>query len=264
MLKEKPMISLKQAEKLVLSMTKHADHGHQRLRDLSNFQIEQWFKHNNIQWKTLISSTSSGKPIPFVENLIGYEWSLEASDNTSITVYQFGHETAKLIGSGQISILDYHTKFVQALEARSAAIKKGNYQDLLSCATHGVASIESYITSKANIWNKSGKQPIFSIERTVNLDEKLNEWLFAMTGYKMNQSGATWNHFMDFRTLNNNIFKHNTTGSHAASYNDMVKLINKFRTGIAEILFRLHEFFKEPIPSKIIRGIYLPDVFYTK
>ena len=41
----------------------------------------------------------------------------------------------------------------------------------------------------------------------------------------------------------------------------MVNILNKFRRGIAEFLFILHQKFNDPVPSKIIRGIYLPDIF---
>lgn len=265
MLKQQPTISTKQAENLIYDMAKYSDHNHSKLRNLSNANIKRWFEQNCGSWRTLVANTRiPNSSIPLIENLLGYDWTLEASDTTSVTVLQYGHETAKLVGSGHISILDYHTKFVYALEARAIAIKRGSYPDLLSCVTHGVASVEAYITNKASLWNKSNNQSPFPIKEKSNLDEKLNNWLFTMVGYKMKQAGAVWNHFTDFRNLNNDQFKHNSVGSHGASYNEMVKLINKFRTGISELLFRLHQRFKEPVPSKIIRGIYLPDVFNTK
>lgn len=265
MLKQQPMISEKQAEKLIYTMAKYSDHPHQIIRNFLNVDIKRWFEQNHQPWKRLIADTrSSNNPIPFVENLFDYEWKLSVPDNSSTTVYQYGHKTVSLTGSGQLSILDYHTKFKQALEARTNTIKKGSYSDLLSCITHSVASVESYITSKTNIWNKTNNQQLFPIESIVDLDKKLNDWLYSMVGYKLNQEGKIWNHFTDFRNLNNTIFKHNTIGSHAATYSDMAKLINKFKTGIAELLFKLHLLFKESVPSKIIRGIYLPDVFNVK
>lgn len=163
-----------------------------------------------------------------------------------------------------MSILDYHTKFAKSLSERKEAIKKGSYTEILSCVTHGVAAIESYVTGKANDWNNRGRQPQFATEQISNLDEKFNDWLFTMANFKASQTGAVWNYFTDFRNLNNTVFKHNPKGSHAATYDDMVNILNKFRRGIAELLFILHQKFNDPVPSKIIRGMYLPDIFQVK
>lgn len=265
MLKEKPLISLKQAEKLIYTMAKYSDHTHSKLRNLKDIDIQKFFDLNGKPWKSLVGNTRSpANLIPLIENILGYEYRLEASNNTSLTIYQQGHKTTSLIEAGNVSIFDYHTKFIKALEERKISVQKGSYTELLSCVTHGVAAIESYITIKATIWNKSRRQPTFETEGISNLDIKLNDWLFRMTGFEMNKSGAIWNDFMEFKNINNKIIKHNSTGSHAASYNEMVRLINRFRIGIAEFLFNLHQKFDDLVPSKIIRGIYLPDVFYVK
>lgn len=255
------MISAKQAEKMIYSMVKYSDHVLHYLRSLSDDEIKKWFEHNGYSWSILVAeSRILDKAIPFVENLFGYELILETSNETSFTVFHYGHETVKLSGSGHISIFDFHTKFIEALKFRSKTIKSKSATDLFSFVTYGVASVESYITSKAYIWNKSGKQPLFKIDNSSNLDEKLNNWLYIMTKNRMSQAGAVWNYFMDFKNLNNVIVKHNSTGSNVISYDEMVKLINKFKKGFAELLFRLHQYFGERVPSKIIRAMYLPDV----
>lgn len=261
MLKEQLFIFRKQAENLIYDMTRYADNRF-NAKNLTNEEIKQWFEKNRYEWRRLIENARTLKTIPLVENLIDYEFSLQASKNTSVTIYQSGHETAKLVGPGQLNVFNYHSRFIKALEERGNAVKKNSYADLLSCITHAIASVELYINSKINLWNQNNKQSPLSLESHVKLDEKLNGQLFTMCGYRMNQLNTVWNHFIDLKNLNNEIFKHNATGSDAASYNKMAQIINKFRTGIAMLLFKLHQLFKEPVPSKIIRGVYLPDVYY--
>lgn len=173
----------------------------------------------------------------------------------------YGYEGAKLIGSGQISGADYHSKYTKSLKSRKNAISNGCYSELLNCITNAVASIESYVSSKANVWNKQHECVEFPVGMTISLETKLNDWLIIMTGHKLNEFDLIWNHFTDYKNLNNSIFKHNPAGSHAASFDEMANIINKFRTGIAEILFQLHRLFNERIPSNIVRGKYLPDVY---
>lgn len=262
-IKEKPLISEKQSEGLIYDMVRYSDHNHHNLRNLSKGNIIKFFEHNKEPWKRLVSNVRSPRNlIPFVENLAGYEWEfIDSNENSTVSVHQHGHETAKLTGSGQISLLDYHTKFKAALDSRATTIKNGSYSDLLHFVADGVASIESFISGKANIWNKNGNKPKFDIDQASNLDEKLDDWLYRMTGKKLDKSNTTWNYFMDFRNLNNRGYKHNAAGSHAVSYAEIVVTLNKFRKGIAKMLFLLNQYFNDLIPSKIIRAVYLPDCF---
>ncbi|MFN7097572.1 MAG: hypothetical protein ACK4PR_08445 [Gammaproteobacteria bacterium] len=263
MFKQKLMISDKQAEKLIYYMVRYSNHSYSKVRNYPDHIIKEWFKLNKYEWRSLLRSTRMGRLITMVENFAHYDWFLRASDGVSVTVTAIheGHEIAKLKGAGQINLLDYHTKFMQALTTRETAVKKGNIIEVLNSISNGSAAIESYINSKADMWNRKHKKIIFQINVTSNLDEKLTNWLILMTGNKINQSDAVWSHFTDLKTLNNKGFKHSETGARAFTFNDMVKILNKFRTGIATLLFKLHMFFSEPVPSRIIRAMYLPDVF---
>ncbi|MHB1949359.1 MAG: hypothetical protein ACYCQI_14745 [Gammaproteobacteria bacterium] len=264
MLKEKLFISPKEAEKLIFDMVRYSNNTYSyKMKNVTDINIKKWFAANKVQWRDLVAKARKpGIILPFVENIVGADFTVicSAEGGVTTTVMHHGHESAKLVGSGQISMAGYHSKYTMALEARRDAINKGSYSELLNCATHGIASIEAYISSKANIWNKQHNRIVFPVDAVSNLDTKL-DWLIVMTGQALEKQGAIWNHFSDYRNLNNGNFKHNATGAQAASFNDMVKVLNKFRTGIAEILFKLHMLCKEPVPSNIVRGMYLPEVF---
>jgi hypothetical protein len=266
-LKQPLLISLNQAKNLIYDLARCSDHPYLiHLRHLSNTAIEYWFKQNGVSWKKLVEEVRFlSKNVPFVENLIGYEIALEgAVDNVKCAIYHYGYQVAELSGAGKLNVFDYHAKYLKAFEARETTVKRSDYSDLLNCVTHGIASVESYVTAKANLCNQRAGRLLFSVDEVSNLDDKLNNWLFDMTGYRMNQSGVIWNHFTDLKDLNNKKFKHTSQGAQANSYDVMAKIINKFRTGIARMLFELHKLFKEPVPSKIIRGIYLPEVSVGK
>ncbi len=258
-MREKPMISAKQAECLIYDMTKFSDHSRKELRNISNDEIKYFFESNGEKWKFLIEKTRYLKAIPFVENILGYEWH-SPYPNVEISMQEKGVITKKLSEPGQFNILPYHSSYKKALEEREQSIKMNDGAALLSCITHGIIAIENYITRKALIYNKRSDVPIFD-EKESRLDTKLNDWFHRMVGYKMNQSPASiWIDFCFLKKINND-FKHEGLDTQAFSYSEMIKTINKFRTGIAKILFILNQKFKDPIPSRVVRGIYLPDVF---
>lgn len=101
MIKEKPLISAQQAKNLIYTMVQYGDHRHQELRKLDKFKIQEVFKFSGYPWKQLVENVRSPKnPIPGVENLAGYEWSLNASKNTTLTVYHNNHPVKTLTESG--------------------------------------------------------------------------------------------------------------------------------------------------------------------
>lgn len=263
MLREEMQISKKEAENLIFDMTRYSDNT--AMQNVTNDEIKQWFERNNISWNNLVQiARNPERRLPLVENLIGSDFIVTGEGSVTITVMHDGYGASKLSSSGLVSIRDYHSKYDKALDSRKNAIMRNDYNELLNCVTNAVASIESYINCKATLWNKRHSSIIFDVDNTSTLDVKLNDWLFTMTGKCLKNINPLWNHFTDYKNLNNSIFKHNTVGSRANSFYEMAKLLNKFKTGIATAHFELHRLFNERIPSSIIRGKYLPKVFVEK
>lgn len=123
-------------------------------------------------------------------------------------------------------------------------------------------SVSVMITTQAAYWNNNHPDETFYVHNQDKLDTKLNDWLEKMTGHRLKNS-ASWNHFNDCKTLNNKKLKHTIEPAYAVNFSEMAAALNKFRCGIARILFEMHIAFKQMVPASIIRGMYFPDVEAT-
>ncbi len=258
-LKETQKISSKKAEALILDIARHSTNG-SRLHGKSDDDVKQFFASQGYDWKTLRESIRTpGVPVPFVENLLGSSaFVFGGGKHDTLTIMHHGKPVASFHGSGQIAMFDYHAKYDQAITCRKRVIKDAQYTELLSCASHGIAAVESYINTQAFYWNNNHPNDTLDLQED-RLDIKLNDWLKKMTGKRLNHLSC-WNHFKDYQAVNNEGLKHTMHPAHAVNFSEMATTLNKFRYGIAKILFELHIAFKQMVPVSIIRGMYFADI----
>jgi len=81
---------------------------------------------------------------------------------------------------------------------------------------------------------------------------------------KLDKSIRNWRDFKELKKIRDHVFIHSKSASYGISFPDLAQKINLFRTGIAGILIQLHKLFKEPIPAKIIRTFFSPEVEVVK
>lgn len=260
MLKETQKISPKKAQALILDIARHSRNECQ-LQGKSDNDVQQFFTSHGYNWNILVESMRiPGNPLPLAENLIGSSYIVVGcGKHDTSTIMHHGKPIVALKGSGEIAMFDYHPKYDQAIACRKRAIKYGQYTELLNCVSNGIASIESYINTQAAYWNNNHPNDTLDVHNQDKLDTKLNDWLEKMTGNRLKNS-SSWNHFDDYRTLNNKKLKHATEPAYAVSFAEMAITLNKFRCAIARTLFELHIAFKQMVPPSIIRGMYFPDV----
>jgi hypothetical protein len=257
MLQEKQKISRANSIRLILDISKHSEN---ETHGKSNEEIQQFFESRGYSWERLIELMRTPKqPLPFVENLLrSVSFAVGFGKHDTATIFHHEKPVGTLRGSGQIAMYDYLAKYEQAVICRNRTIKNGQYTELLSCVSHGVASVESYINMQAVCWNNTQSNYIFDMQKT-DLGTKLNDWLEKMTGHQLKNS-SSWNHFYDYKTINNKKLKHTIEPAHAATFSEIASVLNKFRRGIARTLFELHLAFKQTVPASIIRGMYFPEV----
>ena len=255
---------------MIWTFIRHGNHSrYHSMSKAPTGSIEKWFADQGEPLHKLIPRCRRYFDInvPFVENLIGSTWTLIADTNgnasASITQSNSASPPIQITGPGTIGV-DYASKFEAACKARDRAIKDASLEDFHTAIVKGIASIESYITYRAEIWNLSSTAefPLSdSSTGKVAFDRKIKNWVPTMTnGRALDLSGRMWQDFLYLRGIRDNDAIHAKRFAQGCSFADHALAINKFKIGIAELLLQLHILFEEPAPRSIIRARYFPEV----
>src|SRR5262249_28733514 len=121
----------------------------------------------------------------------------------------------------------------------------------------------AYINHQANNWNATHPEAVLtdSKQDKVSFDDKIDKWIPLMSGGKrVDKSDSRWAHFKMLRGTRDDAAIHIKTSHRGVSFADLARLINMMPTGMAGLLMHLHEIFEEPVPAKIIRGVFAPEV----
>jgi len=226
-------ISRRKSQEMIFLFARHGNH----FCDL-NFKSDADLKHY-----------LSSKGFEF-ENLVEHCRSFE----NPIPIFE------KVEHPGSLVLLDYWAIFETAVEARNRAIEKVSYPEFLTAVSFGIASLESYINYRVELWNRSHveAQRMDSKAIQISFDEKINTWLPSMADDReFDKNTVEWGHLNDLRNICNEAVIHPKTGFSLVHF---AENINLFRSGIAGILIQLHLFFGDRIPSVIIRAAYTPDL----
>ena len=202
----RPIISGRESEKMIWAFIRHGNHNQVgAMRSASKARIETWFAENREPLPRLIAQCRSyfSAAVPFVENFVGSTWSVisEGPGEITASIYKDGKDEPEIqvVGSGTIGV-DYHAKFESACRARDNAISGASLDDLHTSVIKGIASIESYVAHRVDIWNRSiaAQIPLNDTkDAKVSFDDKIKIWIPTMTnGAKLDIGGKTWDHFL--------------------------------------------------------------------
>lgn len=268
----RPLISAREAEKMIWTFIYRGDHSHHdAMKGAPKHSIEEWFAKNGRPLHKVIPKCRSyfgaNSGVPFVENYIGSTWHVSSDGADVKAALNKGGQrepTLEINGEGTIAV-DYQSKFESACRARDRAVEGASIEELHTAIIKGIASIESYVTHRADTWNHSFAAHMQLTDQKnakVSFEEKIKVWIPIMTqGKRLNLGGAMWADICLLQAIRDNDAIHAKKFGIGASYSDIAGALNKFKTGIADFLLQLHTLFEEPIPRAIIRARFFPEIY---
>lgn len=270
----RPLISAREVDKMIWTFIFHGNHSHrEKMRCVSKHPIEKWFVANNEPIPKIASRCRSffNTSIPFVENFIGSTFYLlsDGEGNAKAALTKAGKNIPELEieGSGSIGV-DYESKFESACRARDEAISRASSEDFHTAIIKGIASIESYIAHRVDIWNHSHISQMQLVDNKtskVTFEEKIKKWIpIISNGKTINLGNVMWSDFILLQSIRDNDAVHSKKFAQGITFQNLALVINKFKTGIADFLLELHKIFEEPVPRAIIRARFFPEVYVPK
>jgi hypothetical protein len=235
--------------------------------------VELYFYHKGINLDKLVEYCRDyKKKVPFLEGELSTTWNYGAFDknfkpikksNSKIELINniTGKSEKTLTGEGEFAIYAYLSKFEDGIKHLNLAVENTSYEDFYTACSKGVTSIDAYLNYKAKFWNLMHEDKLIDNEQNkVSLDFKLTHWVKIMTNRGLKKDTIVWQNFKFLQKCRHKKDQHLVDEFIGGSFEDLVKDINKFKSGIAQLLANLHLIFGQRTPSKIISAIYLPDV----
>lgn len=253
----------KQSRNLILYIAKYGNQYHYSFH--TDGDVERFFNKNNYPFNSVINTCKAfTSPVPLLENFIPASAVImtDQSIKTSIMNSDYG-EMASIEGSGFTIIYGYQDQYEKAYSMIDKIIKNSDYQSIMEAITLGVTSVNTYLTFKSIEWNE--KHPTDQLVDTksspVSFENKVKLWIPKMThGKKFDTGGINWEKYLKLENFRNDKEIHIKTISLGITLEEVATLINDFKLGIAGNLVNLHILFGDKIPSKIIRGYFMPNV----
>ncbi len=252
----------RQTHEMIQMMAKYGDHSSPD-RLVTDADVVRFFQSHGHDYNDMVEKCRRTNEIIFlVENLIGSTCQVIQG----VWCFKNPHtgEENRVQAPGSFSKLTYLQLFENAVDNFKQCLEIAGFGRFQSCLSSGLASVESYITYRVEIYNSedtSKDKLIDTNEKKVPFDTKIDMWLPEMSGGKiLDKSGRNWNDFKRLQKVRDNSVIHVKVTSLAIEHKELVNLLNLFRTGVAGLLVYLHLLFGERIPSKIIRYAYLPDI----
>jgi len=251
---------------MMLMLTKYGNHGY-RQRFVSDADVKRFFMAKGYYWDELVQTCRSPKQfVPVVENFVGSTWRVSGSAKAAIVTgaaTDKEREITSVEGPGTLTTSTYLQLFENAENNLRRCIESVSFGDFQSCVSNGIASIETYITHRAWIYNSQQASDVLvdNKKNKVHFDTKIDEWIPKMSrGKRLDKSTLNWNNFKRLLAVRDNLAIHVKTPAFGINDEELCELLNVFRSGIAGLLIDLHLLFNERIPCNIIRCAYLPDI----
>lgn len=160
---------------------------------------------------------------------------------------------------GEICKSVYINSFYESLGDFEESIQKPSYMKFRDALVDGVESIEAYFIHRVEIFNRSCNiEDRITLTGRINWEDRLDKWIPIMTGKVLNKCSRNYNHFIELKKIRNEL--HPTTSISSIDYNKYVKMLNRYKSGIAGFLVDLHLLFNEPIPFLIIKTMFYPKI----
>jgi hypothetical protein len=271
-LRSDPWLSAREARELVFCFIRWGEHRDDHLRRLPDAAVESELSARGYSLTATIEELQRNphRAISHFENLLeGGTWEISASPGVEVK-HSFMVDgvtfAEKVIKGHAIVRQSYKAEFTAACEARDAAIANSNFDSFYTALSKGFASLEAYFTLKVAVHNNKCT-PADRLEEKrpkggfVSLDTKIQRWLPMLTGVSVDVTTSPgWNDFLYLRKLRNDVVIHPKPDAGLSTLEELADGINRFRSGIGSLMFMLHQAFREPMQSSIIRAMHYPTV----
>jgi len=258
-------LSRRKSHEMILLMARNMSCSHSVFT--ADQSIKDFFNRAGYIYENIVEECRDfNKNIPLVENLISSSgWRTVGNPKVELVNNETGEELELIHGNGLVDLSIYDSKFNQSIKMFNSSIEKIDYQDFLSACTYGVASIEAYINYRAGIFNsrqqKEEDKLLDNAASRVSLEDKIDKWIPCMLlGLKLEKGYKDWKSFQRLKTIRDTCDIHPHQPGEGKTYDQLCELINIFSDAFPVLLIKLHNLFKELIPSKIIRYSFFPGV----
>jgi hypothetical protein len=257
---------------MIMNMAKYGNHNYHFERPFNTDEdVEAFFHEQGLDLKQLVEiCRQKDESVARVENLFTSGFTGVAPPGGYVAVIDSrGEELAGFRNgeSGRMTMSTYWSRFERAVDSFDRCLETTSYEDLLSCIASGISSIEAYVGHRVDTYNRHHPEDklIDSRQQKVSFDDKIKEWIPRMSGKKFDKGkNLNWADFKVLRAVRDQQDAHPKSSAYAHSFQDMCKLLNRFRGGIAGLLLDLCIHFGEKqVPTVIIRRAYLPKVRYV-
>ncbi len=205
--------------------------------------------------------------VPLFENLVPPVFNVGGAPGSRIALRGAGEKELSVIEgeSGYLVFSAYSSRFNQAAGHLERCVKTMNHEDYLSSLGDGIASIEAYISHRAELYNDAhppNEKLVDTNQNQTHFETKIKTWIPTMTGGKSIDLGRNknWSDFMALRRYRHDYTTHPKEHPYGESHSALCQKLNLFRTGIASLLLDLHILFGGGAPSRVVRYAYLPDI----
>lgn len=271
-LKTDTWFSAREARELIFYFIRWGDHSEHHLRNLRDSDVEDYLNRTGYNLSAAISELQSNpnRGIKLFENFLeGGTWEISASPGVQIKHSQLLDGVVvseRNVDEHAVFRISHKADFTSACQSRDRAIEHTSFDEFYTALGKGFSSLEGYMTLRAAVFNdKVDINERLTEKRKgggfISFEQKMRDWLPRMTGVTIDfDSSAGWQDFKYLRQIRNDVAIHPKPEAGLATIEQLADGINKFRTGIAAIMFLLHQSFGETMQSSIIRAMKYPEV----
>lgn len=265
-----------EARALIFSFIHCGEHDKDYLRFKTDDILENQLAAEGYDLSGAIHSLQEdpNKAIAEFENLLhNSTWEIEISPGfigtltTNIGGQEFYPTTYQEHGFIRIA---YKADFVDACAARDRSIQNSDIGEFYTALAKGISAIEAFINHFMEVHNRfSDSENQLSKKHKKghfrSLENKLTEIFPKIAPGIVDDRDIGWQTFLELKKMRNQNAAHPKPGEGIKSIYELAEGLNKFRKGIAGLMFMLYRSINyrvpsERIPSIVIRATFYPDV----
>lgn len=259
------------ARNLVFTFIRHGEHDKDHLRNLPDEDMSKILTSEGYDLEKEISSRRSDphKAVTYFENLLdGTPWEITVPEGMTVNISTvINGETffEKTIVEHGFVRQAFKADFLSACEARDRSIERSSFDDFYTALSKGFSSVEAYLNFKLEVHNRFAPEAEKLSEKRkkggfLSLEEKLLDLFPKMTGNQFSDQDIGWKDLMYLKDLRNNVVIHPKPGAGLTTLEELADGLNKFRSGLAGLMFMLHRGFGDRMQSSLIRANWYPTV----
>ncbi|AYV34220.1 hypothetical protein [Erysipelothrix rhusiopathiae] len=267
----KNKITVKSATMIILENMQYSNYSSmevlRRSPQKSKTQLEKFYNFNNKV--SLREEAEKGKNYEYrfsIENILDFGTKWQGTSIRPIKIIDGESYEAKVPHNADvIAMVSYEAVFEDSYKSLEQSVSGisiiDSYPLFLSAVNKGIAAIEASIRDGLDTYNVRHPNDMLvdNFENKVSFNEKIDIWIPKITGKKFDKSTIVWDSFLKLKKLRNDNDQH-IKDAYGFSSDEVLKLMNIYKYGIAKFLFELDRLFDRRTSSLIIRAQYFPEI----